>query len=47
MIPQNALQTLRDREVEIRSTSEDERRRKGNEIEWAAQGSQCSGEIGK
>lgn len=28
MIPQNALQTLRDREVEIRSRSEDERRRR-------------------
>jgi hypothetical protein len=27
MIPQNALQTLRDREVEIRSRSENERRR--------------------
>jgi hypothetical protein len=28
MIPQNALQTLRDREVEIRTRSEDERRRR-------------------
>lgn len=28
MIPQNALQTLRDREVEIRSRSENERRRR-------------------
>ena len=28
MIPQNTLQTLRDREVEIRSRSEDERRRR-------------------
>ena len=28
MIPQNALQTLRDREVEIRSRSEYERRRR-------------------
>lgn len=28
MIPQNALQTLRDREVEIRNRSEDERRRR-------------------
>jgi hypothetical protein len=28
MIPQNALRTLRDREVEIRSRSEDERRRR-------------------
>jgi hypothetical protein len=28
MIPQNALQTLRDREVEIRSRSEKERRRR-------------------
>jgi hypothetical protein len=28
MIPQNALQTLRDREVEIRSGSEKERRRR-------------------
>ena len=28
MTPQNALQTLRDREVEIRSRSEDERRRR-------------------
>jgi hypothetical protein len=28
MIPQNALQTLRDREVEIRRRSENERRRR-------------------
>jgi hypothetical protein len=28
MIPQNALQTLRDREVEMRRRSEDERRRR-------------------
>ena len=28
MIPQNALQTLRDREVDIRSRSEKERRRR-------------------
>jgi hypothetical protein len=28
MIPQNALQTLRDREVETRSRSENERRRR-------------------
>jgi hypothetical protein len=28
MIPQNALQTLRDREVEVRSRSEKERRRR-------------------
>ena len=28
MIPQNALQTLRDREVEIRNGSENERRRR-------------------
>jgi hypothetical protein len=28
MIPQNALQTMRDREVEIRSRSENERRRR-------------------
>ena len=28
MIPQNALQTLRDREVEIHSRSENERRRR-------------------
>ena len=28
MIPQNALQTLRDREVEIRTRSEDARRRR-------------------
>ena len=34
MIPQHALQTLRDREVEIRSTSEDERRRRA-ELERA------------